>query len=252
MKNLLRQVYKHMMAISAGLLFLLNPTDAEAKSRPTPFKDYRYSLSGGLGFSPATFTANKKYYYPPLKTIKPNIKLEYSISPSFGFSLGLQHEQYQYNFSPKIGYRMIDNSYQRPENYSVASSADMYSIHFDIRKYTIMTGSFAPFGRYMIYGFSITRSNIYEEASQFTLKDNINGDLLFTMPAQSYHATTTGLRFGFGKKKYLGKHLKNFLEYQCLFDINLVPPQSLSYKTAMKLSQNSSILQFTCNYGFSF
>jgi hypothetical protein len=41
------------------------------------------------------------------------------------------------------------------------------------------------------------------------------------------------------------------LKKQILFDINLVKPQSLSYKTAMRKSQNTSIFQFTIEYDCS-
>lgn len=241
----------HVIILLIGLGITFNSYGQKNKSRLNPFMNYRFSFSAGLGYSPIALTANQKYYTPFLNTFKPNIKTEYAISHKVCVSIGLQREKFNYQYDPKLTIWDMSRNYYKPENLLFGASAEIYSLHFDLRKYSTITGSIAPFGRYMLYGFSMSRFNLYNEKNQLTITDKTNGDLDFLYPAQSFKATTSGFRFGFGKKQYVGKTPKNFLEYQFLFDINLVKPQSLSYKTAMRKSQNTSILQFTVNYGFS-
>lgn len=222
-------------------------------------------MGAGLGYSPLILFAPAPFKYMPWQNIKPSLKLELSVHPKYTFNFGYQLESYKYDIHPEL--LVSQEDYYNPTTASSKVKANMGSMTFDIRKYSNFMGYLAPNGRYLMYGFSINNTRFNVDNISITVPNQANDSIRFDYPTHRFITKTIGLRFGYGNKKYLDDKLKTFLEFQMHFDIKLgdfgsgLSPDDLpkyyginrvSYETAMRLSQMTSLFQFNLIYGFSY
>lgn len=267
MKSILRKTNKHNFKTISMIVMLCfcAVEQLESKLLPSTFNHYRLSLGAGLGYSPLILMAPKPFNYKPWQTCKPMLKFELVLGPKHSINFGYQNERYKFDINPSFLHMGSNSSYEYV-NIQNTARANMYSLTFDYRIYSTLIGSIAPLGRYIFYGFSINRTLFENEAIKYSVTDDFNGSLDYYYPEHTYRTNTAGFRLGMGKKKYLGKELKSFLEYQFLCDIKIgdfktgldqsrLPKYGNIYEntyiTAMRLSQMTSLFQFTIHYGFS-
>ncbi|MCC6817765.1 MAG: hypothetical protein IT245_02595 [Bacteroidia bacterium] len=259
-----RQYFK---PISIFILFtIMSIKMTEAKPLPSPFNNYRLSIGAGLGYSPLILLAPAPFKYLPWQNIKPSLKAEFTIDPKYSINIGFQNERYKFNINPLIEYYTTNDQNRDSKEINSKASANMQYLTIDIRKYSFFSGYIAPYGRYVMYGLSFNNTLFKNEAIAFSINDDQNGQLNFEYPAHQYWIKTTGFRMGLGKKKYLGTELKSFIEYQMHLDIKIgdfgsglgegyLPKYGginrVTYETAMRLSQMTSLFQFNFTYGFS-
>jgi hypothetical protein len=250
------------------VLFHISSMHAQKVRFNTTFKNYRVSVGGGLGYSPIMLLSPAPFNYKPWQAAKPSLKLELTPTPKFSINTGLQLEHYKYRISPVIGFLHLSDARSDDRTADIGVKTTMLAYTFDIRNYTTYAGYLAPFGRYVMWGFSLNRGYYKMDAFSFSYQDPLNDKVTYTLPANRFNtATDVGIRLGLGKKRYNGKRLKTFFEYQLMIDAKVgdfgsgLDEQSLSsfggskrvaYETGMRISQSNSIFQFNLIYGFSF
>jgi len=234
----------------------------------TTFKNYRVSVGGGLGYSPIMLLSPAPFNYKPWRAAKPSLKLELTPTPKFSINTGIQFEHYKYRIDPVIEFLHLSDGQRDNVTADIVVRTSMLAYTFDIRNYTTYAGYLAPFGRYVMWGFSLNRGYYKMDAFSFSYQDDLNDRVTYTVPASRFATKTDlGIRLGFGKKRYNGKRLKTFFEYQMMIDAKVgdfgsgLDEQSLSsfggskrvaYETGMRISQSNSIFQLNLIYGFSF
>jgi hypothetical protein len=235
-------------------LFLIN--ELHAKSRPSTFNNYRLTLTAGLGYNPILLFNNKFNKYKPYK---PNLGLELILSPKYCLNLGFQNEQYKFNINSSMTFSTSDNQYNYA-NFDGGVTSNMNTYIFDLRKYSFLSGSIAPYGRYISYGLAISNVVLKIEEIKFRTDDNQNGKLEYVFPAYQRKYMSSAFRFGIGRKQFLGKKLKSFLEYQLICSVKFSDHINLdssgfnvqAYYTQRRLSELSSAFQINILYGFAF
>ena len=234
----------------------------------TTFRNYRVSVGAGLGYSPIVLLSPAPFNYMPWQAAKPSLKLELTPTPKFSFNFGIQREHYNFDIHPSIEYTTLGRQYNELAELSMGVKFTQMAYTFDLRNYTTYAGYLAPFGRYVMWGFSINRGLYKLDNFEFSYQDEINGKVDVQVPKTQFKTSSDlGIRFGLGKKRYNGKRLKTFFEYQLILDAKIgdfgsgLDPITLSkyggskrvaYETGMRVSQSNSIFQFNLIYGFSF
>lgn len=255
-----------IMALLIVFSFISSGHIIQAKSRLTTFRQYKLSVGAGLGFSPMSIFSPTPYSYSPFTKNKPALKLEFSIHPKYTLNIGYQLEHYKFQTKGKTQFFTIGGEREK-ELRDIGIRALNTATTIDFRKYTTGVGYIAPYGRFVMYGLSLNRYQLRNDEFSFSEKVAGNESLVYTFPKQKQIIKVTGIRFGLGKKRYMQKSLKTFLEYQVIMDLKLGDfgvglkdeDQSIyneimrnAYEKALRLSQVSSILQFNIRYGFSF
>lgn len=234
----------------------------------TSFRNYRISLGAGLGYSPIMLLNAAPFNYKPWEASKPSLKLELTPTPKFSFNFGIQREHYNYRISPSIEYMSLGRGYTDYKEVNLGVKFTQIAYTFDIRNYTTYSGYLAPFGRYVMCGFSINKGRYKADNFSFTYEDDLNGVVTVNVPESKFKTSSDlGVRFGLGKKRYNGKKLKTFFEYQLILDAKVGDfgsgleqsylstyggSKRVAYDTGMRISQSNSIFQFNVIYGFSF
>ncbi|MDI1234221.1 MAG: hypothetical protein PSX81_08065, partial [bacterium] len=205
------------------LLFMcsLNLMGQKIRYRYT-FKNYRVAIGGGLGYSPIMLFNPAPYNLAPWKAAKPSIKLELITGPRVAFNFGCQLEQYKFNISPEVELYDVHNFGRFFAKINTKARARNLAFTFDFRRYSTYHGYIAPVGRYMTYGLSLNTMTTLVDSYTFKFNDQINGTTTYFKPETKVVLKPIyGIRFGYGKKRYLGQKLKTFLEYQLLFDLKM-------------------------------
>lgn len=267
--NIILHVYHNLKFNLRNSLLLLSCVIAlQSYSKPLPgtFRNYRLSLGAGLGYSPLILLAPKPFNYMPWEKCKPMLKFELTTGTKHSINFGYQNERYDFDIYPTFTHITTNSDYQIIDNVKSNVNAKMHSLTFDYRIYSTLIGGIAPYGRYIFYGFSVNTTIFNVPDIRFSVPDPDNSSLEYYTPAHQFKTNTTGFRIGLGKKKYIGKQLKSFLEYQFLcdmkigdfktgLDFNNLPRyggiNTVTYQTAMRISQMTSVFQFTIHYGFS-
>jgi hypothetical protein len=234
----------------------------------TSFRNYRVSLGAGLGYSPIMLLNAAPFNYKPWEAAKPSLKLELTPTPKFSFNFGIQREHYNYRITPSIEYTLLGRGYTDYKDVDLGVKFTQIAYTFDMRNYTTYSGYLAPFGRYVMWGFSINKGRYQTDAFSFNYEDELNGQVTVNVPNDKFKTSSDlGIRFGMGKKRYNGKKLKTFFEYQLILDAKVGDfgsgleqsylssyggSKRVAYETGMRISQSNSIFQFNIIYGFSF
>ncbi len=253
------------------ILFLLVSVlqlNAQKVRYNTSFRNYRVSVGAGLGYSPIMLLNAAPFNYKPWEAAKPSLKLELTPSPKFSFNFGIQREHYNYGISPLIEYTSLGRGYTDYKEVNLGVKFTQIAYTFDLRNYTTYSGYLAPFGRYVMWGFSINKGRYKTDNFSFSYEDELNGLVTVNVPNDKFKTSSdVGIRFGMGKKRYNGKKLKTFFEYQLILDAKVGDfgsgleesylssyggSKRVAYETGMRISQSNSIFQFNVIYGFSF
>jgi hypothetical protein len=248
-----------MLNLSISRIFLILSlfliTELQARRRPSTFNNYRLTLSAGLGYNPILLFNSKFNNYKPYK---PNLGLELILNPKYCLNFGFQNEQYKFNINSSMTFSTPDNNYNYA-NFTGGVTSNMNTYIFDLRKYSFLSGSIAPYGRYMFYGLAISNIFLKIEEIKFLANDKQTGKLEYVLPAHQIKYMSSAFRFGIGRKQFLGKTLKSFLEYQLICSFKFSDGISFNssgfdvqaYSAQRRLSALSSAIQINILYGFA-
>lgn len=220
----------------------------------------------GLGYSPLLLFTPDEFQLSTWDKLKKNIQLEVVSGPKLTFNFNFQNESYNYKINPEILYATPDNPYNDEGNLRIQSKAIINTLSLDFRKYSYKAGYLAPYGRFMLYGFSICNGKFTTDSFSFTARDFQNDKITYSFAKDQFSTIDFGLRMGMGKKKYISKRQSDYLEYQMLFEFKFgsfkegltydgfyrsAGIRHLNYDVGMRLSQITSLFQFNLIYGFS-
>jgi hypothetical protein len=198
--------------------------------------------------------------------LKPSLKLEIAMNQKYAWNFGIQYETYKYEIPYE--YRIkVPGSNVNFINFNTDTRMNLLTYAIELRSYNTRKGYMAPYGRYLMYGLSVFKASHSINGASTTIQNPLNDEIEIKINEQSFNAKPEiGLRFGMGKKRYLDKKSKQFLEFQFFFDLQLYgygsvegnrydapfeSPKNIAHSTGMALNQSNSIFLLKFAYGFS-